>query len=243
MTGVQSVERSFALLEVLGASDRPVAISELAARSGLPLGTVHRLLRTLVDLGYVRQEPSRSYAVGLGFLRFGDRAASALASWSGPVLEDLARQLGESVNLAALEGDHVVYLAHVPSSRSMRMFTQVGSRVAAHSTGVGKAILAEFAPTEAQALLAHSRLESSTVHTITSLDALVEELDAIRQRGYAMDDEEQELGVRCVAAAVPGQRLAVSVSGPTPRMSDQVVQRAVPLLQSAAAAIAAEMRR
>jgi IclR family acetate operon transcriptional repressor len=245
---VQSVERTFALLEALGRSTRPLGVSELAVECDLSLATIHRLLRTLVDLGYVRQEPSRTYALGPGLLRLGERAASGLTAWSRPLLEGLVRELGESVNLATLDGDRVVYLAHVPSSRSMRMFTEVGARAAAHATGVGKAMLAELAqlaPDAARDLLARTDLEPLTEHTITDPDELAEALRTAARQGYALDDEEQEVGVRCVAVAVPGSRpqLAVSTSGPTSRMSDDLVARAVPLLQGVAAAIADEMRR
>lgn len=243
--GVQSVERTFALLEALGRSTRPLGVSELAAECELSLATIHRLLRTLVDLGYVRQEPSRTYALGAGLLRLGERAASGLTSWSRPLLEGLVRELGESVNLATLDGDRVVYLAHVPSSRSMRMFTEVGSRVPAHSTGVGKAMLAQLAPEAARSVLARTGLRASTDHTITDPDRLADALRAAARQGYALDDEEQEDGVRCVAVAVPGSlpALAVSTSGPSSRMTDELVARAVPLLQEVAAAIADEMRR
>lgn len=243
--GVQSVERAFSLLEALGRSARPLGVSELATECGLSLGTIHRLLRTLVDLGYVRQEPSRTYTLGPGLLRLGERAASGLTAWSRPLLEGLARELGESTNLAMLDGDRVRYLAHVPSSRSMRMFTEVGSRVPAHSTGVGKAMLATLAPEVARALLARTDLVPLTERTITDPDRLAEALRAVSRQGYALDDEEQELGVRCVAVAVPGSRppLAVSTSGPPSRMTEDLLARAVPLLQGVAAAVADEMRR
>lgn len=242
---VQSVERSFALLETLADSDRPLGISELSTTSGLSLATVHRLLRTLLSLGYVRQERSRGYSLGLGFIRLGERAGSGIAAWSRPLLAGLVRELGESVNLAVLEGDRVVYLAHVPSSRSMRMFTDVGSRAAAHATGVGKAMLAQLPREQARALMDRTGLAPETEHTITDPEQLTAALRAIAARGYAVDDEEQELGVRCVAVAVPGSGapLAVSTSGPSSRMTDDLVARAVPLLQAAAAAIADQMRR
>jgi IclR family transcriptional regulator, acetate operon repressor len=240
--GVQSVERSFALLEALAGAGRPLGVSDLAAASGLSLGTIHRLLQTLVGLGYVRQEPSRTYALGAGLIRLADGAASGLGAWARPLLAEVAAELGESVNLAALEGDHVVYVAHVPSTRSMRMFTEVGSRVPLHSTGVGKAMLATLERDDAAALVARAGMPAATEHTLTRWPALAAELDAVALRGHAMDEEEQEHGVRCVAVACPGAgpRLAVSVSGPTARMDDALVARAVELLQGVASAIAEE---
>jgi IclR family acetate operon transcriptional repressor len=238
---VQSVERSFLLLEAL--AERPLGVSALATASGLSPGTIHRLLRTLVDLGYVRQELSRDYALGPGCLRLGARATAGLADWIRPHLERVVREVGESGNLATLEGDRVVYLAHVPSSQSVRMFTEVGSRAAVHATGVGKAILAQLPEAEVRALVGRTTMVAMTPHTVGAVDDLVAQLTAIQAQGFALDDEEQELGVRCVAVAVPAAvaRLAVSVSGPSSRVTDEVVGRAVPLLQDVAAAIAAEL--
>lgn len=244
-SGVQSVERAFALVETLAAHDRALGVTDLAAESGLSLGTIHRLLRTLVDLGYVRQDQSRGYALGPGLIKLGERAAHSLASWSRPLLESAVRDLDESVNLAALENDQVVYVAHVPSSQSMRMFTEVGSRVAVHSTGVGKAMLAQMPEQHARALLARTGMPASTPHTLTDPDVLVRELRAISTQGYALDEEEQEAGVRCVAVAVPGAvpPLAVSMSGPSARVTEELVRRAIPLLGHVAHTIAHETRR
>jgi IclR family transcriptional regulator, acetate operon repressor len=240
--GVQSVERTFALLEALSRRGS-LGVSDLAAESGLSLATIHRLLRTLVDLGYVRQEPTRTYALGPGFIRLGEQASIGLAAWSRPLLEELVARLGESVNLAALEGDRIVYLAHVPSSHSIRMFTEVGSRVPVHSTGVGKAILAELGPERTRALIARTGMPAMTAHTLPGVLDLEVELESVRAEGYAVDEQEQELGVRCVAVAVPGDaRLAVSMSGPVARVSDELIGRAVPLLQDVARRIAAETK-
>lgn len=241
--GVQSVERTFALLEALADGARPLGVSELAIESGLSLATIHRLLRTLVDLGYVRQEPSRTYALGPGFIRLGEQATAGLAAWSRPLLEGLVAELGESVNLAALERDRVVYVAHVPSTQSMRLFTEVGSRVPVHSTGVGKAMLAQLDRDQVRAMVARTGLPPVTEHTITGPLDLEVELEGIVEHGYATDEQEQELGVRCVAVAVPGDvRLAVSMSGPAARVTDALVARAVPLLQDVARRIADETR-
>ena len=240
---VQAIERGFSLLEVMAARGGPVGVSEFARSTGLSLPTAHRLLRTLVDLGYVRQEPDRNYTLGPKLIRLGEQAAKDLAGWSRPLLESLVERLNESVNLAALDGDSVVYLVHVPSSRSMRMFTEVGSRAPAHCTGVGKAMLAEHDRAGLLGFTERARLVQRTPQTITDVDALDAELRQIRRHGYALDNEEQELGVRCVAVAIPGSnpRLAVSTSGPSSRMDARTVQAAVPLLQEAAQALAEEL--
>ena len=110
---------------------RQLGVTELASASGLSLGTIHRLLRTLVELGYVQQATPAPMAWAHALIRLGEHATMGLASWSRPLLEQVVREVDESVNLAVLENDGVVYVAHVPSSQSMRTFTEVGSRVPA----------------------------------------------------------------------------------------------------------------
>jgi IclR family transcriptional regulator, acetate operon repressor len=241
--GVQSLNRAFALLEHMAAAGGDVALSELAARSGLPLPTIHRIVRTLVGSGYVRQLPSRRYALGPRLIGLGDAASRMLGEWARPHLAQLVDEVGETANMAVLDGDAVVYVAQVPSRHSMRMFTEVGRRVPVHCTGVGKALLAQLAPERARALLAGAGMAAQTPHTITDPDRLARELDRIRHQGYAVDDAEQELGVRCVAVAVPGgpSMTALSVSGPESRVTWAAVERIAPLLRQAAQALAGHL--
>lgn len=237
---VQSLDRAFGLLEHMAAAGGDVALSELATLSGLPLPTIHRIIRTLVGSGYVRQLPSRRYALGPRLIGLGDAASRMLGSWAVPQLSALVEQAGETANMAMLDGDAVVYVAQVPSKHSMRMFTEVGRRVPVHCTGVGKVLLAQLSSAEVLALLARTGMVAQTPHTITDPDRLLRELDKIRQQGYAVDDAEQELGVRCVAVAVPGgpSMTAVSVSGPETRVTWAAVEQITPLLQMAAGALA-----
>nr|WP_275941582.1 IclR family transcriptional regulator [Planosporangium mesophilum] len=230
------MERAFDLLEVMADAGGVIGLSRLAQESGLALPTIHRLVRTLVDLGYVRQEPSRQYSLGPRLIRLGESASRLLGTWSRPYLAALVDALGESANLAMLDGDRVVYVAQVQSKQSMRMFTEVGRRVYPHCTAVGKAMLAHLPPSDVQALLGRSGMPAHTEHTITEPARFAEEIDRVRAQGYAVDDGEQEIGVRCVAVSLLGtsNRLAVSVSGPAPRMTPEVVERAVPLLRQAA---------
>ena len=241
--GVQSVERTFDLLEAMANAGGVVGLSRLAQESGLALPTIHRLIRTLVDLGYVRQEPSRQYSLGPRLIRLGESASHLLAVWSRPYLARLVEAVRESANLAMLDGDQVVYVAQVQSPHSMRMFTEVGRRVYPHCTAVGKALLANMPPADVRALLRRAGMPAQTEHTITEPDRFAEEIHRVREQGYAMDDGEQEIGVRCVAVPVLGapNRLAVSISGPAPRMTPDLVDRAVPLLRRAAEDLAGEL--
>lgn len=241
--GVQSVARVLDVLEIVADGGGNMGLSEIAAASGLPSPTIHRLVRTLVDRGYMRQLPNRRYSLGSRLIPLGEAAEANLGTWARPVLEDLVDKLGESVNLAVLDGDQIMYIGQVPSRNSMRMFTEVGRRVPAHCTGVGKAVLSHLPDEQIRALVARTGLPAKTPHTITDPEELVVAVHRVRGQGYAIDEGEQELGVRCVAVPVPGarSRMAISVSGPAPRMTSDLVDRAVPLLQEVGLVLATEL--
>jgi IclR family acetate operon transcriptional repressor len=234
--GVTSVERAVDVLELMANAQREVGLTELAALSGLPMPTVHRLVRTLVGRGYLRQLPSRRYALGAPLIRLGERARRSMAPWARPQLAALVESIGETANMAILDGDMVVYVAQVPSQHSMRMFTEVGRRVPAHCSGVGKAVLSQLAEAEVRELVTRAGMPARTPHTITDPDVLAAELRLVRARGWAEDDGEAELGVRCFAVAVPRTPVvtAISVSGPQGRVTPEAAARIVPLLQRAA---------
>lgn len=240
---VQSVERVFELLELITDAGGEVTLSELSSATDLPLPTIHRLLRTLVGLGYARQLPNRRYALGPRLIRLGDGANKQLGALARPQLKNLVDALGESANMAVLDGDMVVYIAQVPSPHSMRMFTEVGRRANAHDTGVGKAILAQLPLDTVRAIVGRVGMPTPTEHSIGNVDDLLIELQRIRDCGYSIDDGEQELGVRCYAMAVPNAPTptAISVSGPLTRVDEEFGARAVPLLRTAAEAISAQL--
>jgi IclR family transcriptional regulator, acetate operon repressor len=233
--GVQSVGRVFDVFEAVAAAGGESSISEIALACGLPVPTIHRLVRTAVDRGYMRQLPNRRYALGSRLIPLGEVASVMLGASGRPVLEALVAELGESANLAVLERDRVTYIGQVPSHHTMRMFTEVGRRVYAHCTGVGKAVLSLLPDDQVRALVQRAGMPAQTPHTITDPDELVLALHGIRRDGFAIDEGEQEAGVRCVAVPVKAAdfRMAVSVSGPDARMTPELVARAVPLLLKA----------
>jgi IclR family transcriptional regulator, KDG regulon repressor len=222
---VQSLERAFDLLEALAAGGE-LGVTELANRTGLVPSTAHRLLHTLTKRGYVTQSPETGrYLLGYKVVEVAsglEHRRERLRAVARPHLEGIQRATGETVNLVVLEADRVVYIDQVEGSRNVRMFTTVGTSVLAHSTGSGKAIMA-FGPPEAPAALYGDReLEQLTRRTLTTLAALEDDFKRIRRRGYALDNEEHEEGVGCVAAAVFDHTgrpcAAISVSGPTARI-------------------------
>jgi IclR family acetate operon transcriptional repressor len=223
---VQSLERAFDLLEALSAGGE-LGVTELANRTGLVPSTAHRLLHTLAKRGYVSQSSeSGRYLLGYKVVEVAsglERRLERLRVVARPHLERIQRATGETVNLVVLDADRVVYVDQVEGSRSVRMFTTVGTSVLAHTTGSGKAIMAA-GPSDAVALLYEGRepLEKLTAHTLTTLEALEDDFVRIRRRGYAIDNEEHEEGVACVATAVFDHSgrpcAALSVSGPTSRI-------------------------
>ncbi len=241
--GVQSLERAFLLLEIMADTGGEASLSQLADSSGLPLPTIHRIIRTLVDNGYVRQLPSRRYALGPRLIGLGDKASQMLGTWARPHLAQLVEELGETANLAMLDGDKVVYVAQVPSPHSMRMFTEVGRRVLPHSAGVGKALLSQLGEEEALATVRRTGMPAATDRTITDPDEFMAELERIRSNGFAIDDGEQEIGVRCVAVPLVGapSAMAVSISGPEARVSWDFVDRAAPIVRRCAVMLADDL--
>ena len=243
--GVQSLHRALDLVEVVATRGGHLTIGEIAALTDVPLPTVHRLLRTLVDRGYMRQMPNRHYALGFRLVPLGSAASSMVGADTEAVLGRLVDALGETANLAILSGSHAEYVAQVPSRHTMRMFTEVGRQVDLHCTGVGKALLGQLDDNRVREIIGRAGLHRQTEHTLVALPDLLTELAEVRARGYAVDDQEQEAGVRCVAVPVgpePMSWMAVSVSGPVTRMTDELVTRAVPLLHEAGRELTVRMR-
>jgi IclR family transcriptional regulator, acetate operon repressor len=242
-SGVQSVQRAFELLELMERAGGEIGLSEAAAESGMPLPTIHRLLQTLVSGGYVRQQPSRRYALGPRLIPLGDRAQQLVGRWALSYLAAIVQTTGETANMAMLDGDMVIYVAQAPSRHTMRMFTEIGRRVALHCTGVGKVLLAQMSDEQAREVLKRTGLAAQTSQTITDIDELLEQLETIRETGYAIDDGEQEVGVRCVAVPVPHRTLmtSLSVSGPESRVTRESVAEIAQVLREAAAALGADL--
>jgi IclR family acetate operon transcriptional repressor len=240
--GVQSVERALSILGILADSPTDCALSEIVRESGLPAATVHRLLTALVHSGYVTQDPATSrYALGSLFILIGQRAVrnNELIRVARPWLEATAGQTGETVNLTARVADRVVQLDHVESRNMLRVSYAPGERFPLHASASGKLFLAHMPPAERDRILA-STLEPFTPDTIVRRSTLLQELQTILQRGYSLDDAEREVGVRCIAAPIVNDQgdvcAAVSISGPTLRISVERLHRlAADLIETARA--------
>src|SRR3954471_11864874 len=196
---VKAVERTLSVLEALG-SPRPLA--EIAERTGLPKPTVHRILQVLVARGFARDAEDGVYAAGPRVLTAAGEALAELdlARLARPTLTALQRSVGGTVHLALRNGDEAVYVEKIESREPYRMAARSGLPLRLHSTAIGKAILAFLPEPELVDVLARISLERQTPSTFVTEETLRAELARVRSRGYAIDDEENEEGVRCVAA-------------------------------------------
>jgi IclR family acetate operon transcriptional repressor len=244
---VQSVERTLDVLEFLGSSEQEFGVSEIGAATGLSAGTAHRLLGTLVSRGYVRRnQRTRRYGLGLRALTMAITARERIGPLALPFLEELAEASQETANLAVLEDGSTLYIeqAFAPA-RTLRIFTDPGNRVPLHSTGTGKVLLAYQPPRLIEFILGRTGLSRQTVSTITEISQLRAELRRIRREGYAADYEEQEEGVRCLAAPVFGPDgnifAAMSASGPASRLDQARMDAVVPDLKRISAALSAAL--
>lgn len=241
--GVQSVGRALDILEALS-GEQALGVVELAGQVGLAQGTAHRLLSTLAARGYVRQDADRRYHLGLAAGRLADRSQRELTAVALPHLRALVERVGETANLAVLDGTSMAYVAQSPSPHTLRIFAEVGRRVPIHSTAVGKAVLASLQGPQAAGLIDGFTWQARTPHTLVSADALLAELATVRDQGFAIDEQEQEIGVRCVAVALPTTqvRAAISVSGPAERFTVETARAAATEVEVASRAVAAHLR-
>lgn len=221
---VPALQKGLKVLELL-AEENGLTPPEIEKRTGLNKAMVFRILRALRQHGYVElDDTTRAYSLGLKLVELGAAAGMHInvVSVSRTVIDHLRDQLQETVNLGILRDGRVVYAAMAESHRSLRMISSVGRRDNLHSTSIGKAILSWLERDEQQTLLSQHPLERRTDATVTDLMLVIEQLAATRQRGYALDDQENEPGARCIGVPVlDGQGrpiAALSVSGPSTRM-------------------------
>jgi IclR family acetate operon transcriptional repressor len=226
--GVQSVDRALSILETLAEDDEGYRLSDLAVRTGLSTSTVHRLLATLEKRRFVQFDRyeskwhvgARSFSVGATFARRRNFTAQAM-----PYLRKLRDLTRETANLAVVDDESIIVLTRIESREIMRSLTKVGGRVAMVASGVGKAVLATYSDEDVNAVICRQGMPRLTEKSIVRPSELFRELQAIRRQGYAVDDEEARMGLRCVAAVVYNDcsepLAAISVSGMTSRITDE----------------------
>ncbi|ASF38059.1 IclR family transcriptional regulator [Halobacillus halophilus] len=228
---VQSVDRALTILQLLQENPDGLGVTEIAHRLDVAKSTVHRLLASLKQKGYVRQDDMlEKYRLGLKLLELGETVSENMdiRTTANPYLVKLAQETGETIHLGIREEAEVIYVDKVERYAPIRMYSSVGKRAPLYCTGIGKALLA-FASNEAEDhLMSTLTLKKFTPHTITDKDKLKKHLGHIRERGYSIDNEEHEEGIRCTAAPIWNHRgeaiAAISVAGSTSRMTEEKVE-------------------
>jgi IclR family acetate operon transcriptional repressor len=217
---VTDIGRATSVLDVIAESSRPLTLTDLASRTGLPRSTVHRVIRALEQELYVVGAPDRpGYVLGPGLLKFGMNAHLRLLAANRGPLVSLAREVGENVELAVFSGREVVVADQIASPDRLKGVTKVGRSFSLHASCIGRALLARL-PDEHVTQLLPERLERFTRRTITDRGALLADLAEIRRSGIAVDVEEHDVGICALATGFPGPTgalQAIAVVVPTSR--------------------------
>ena len=245
---VQVLDRALAALATLANSSSDCSLAELCPALGLHKSTAHRLMMVLEQHRLVVKNPETGrYRLGLRLYELGSRAIDGLdlRGRARPYLNRLQHRFGETVFFCILDEGQVFYVDKVESQQSVRTACTVGSRAPAYCTAVGKAMLSELPEAEVNEIIKSSGLRAITANTITTMARLKAELKAVRLRGYAIDDEEKEEGLRCVSAAVRAHSrklfAAMSISGPAFRMTKERIPEVGQALIQATGELSAEL--
>jgi len=244
VAGVGVLKKALRILELVQASGSGLGVNEIGQKINISRSTAYRVLSHLEREGYVARTDRGVYRIGAKLVRLASQASSpsALQDVARPVLQKLSQATGETVNLAVLDGDQVLYIEVIESAHDFRLVSKIGMRRPIHSTALGKALAAFLRPGECEYLIGLMSFQRLTPQTITSRTELERELEKVRCQGYALDNEETVLGARCVGAPIlnsRGEALAsVSIAGPVTRVSEDKIPRFAVALKQAATEIA-----
>ncbi|MCL4702979.1 MAG: IclR family transcriptional regulator, partial [Burkholderiaceae bacterium] len=248
-TAIQVIERMVSLLDALAEQPDPVSLKELSGRTGLHPSTAHRILNDLVTARFVDRAEPGAYQLGIRLLELGNLVKTRLNVRDAAVgpMRELHRATGQPVNLSIRQGDEIVYIERAVSERSgMQVVRAVGGRAPLHLTSVGKLFLAVDDPRNVRGYATRTGLAGHTKNSITDPTRLERELALVRARGYARDNEELELGVRCIAAAIrddSGKVVAgLSISAPADFIQDEWIDQLCKTAAEISAALGYESR-
>lgn len=243
---IKVLEKALHILETFDEKGKELSATEVCAQTGLNKASLHRILRNLEELGYLERNPdSRKYRLGLKVFFLGSFVEffAELRRLARPYLEELSHSLDETVHLVVLSSGEALYLDKIEGTKAISAFTRVGMKLPAHCAAVGKVLMSQMRDEELERLVKEKGLTRYTKNTITNLAELRLELGKIHGQGYAVDNEELEEGLRCVAAPLhlsDGTIVAaISLSGPTVRFAGDRLERLVQSLRSTAANISA----
>lgn len=237
--------RLFSLLEVVAAKDQTFSLQGLVEETGLPKPTLHRMLQQLESEGMLQREgDGRHYSTGVRLRRLAESLLlnSTMHGARHVILRQLVEEVGESCNITAFSGSEVMYLDRLESPAPLRFYLHPGSRVPAHCSATGKLFLAQMAPAQRRRLLAHAPLEKFTANTLTDLASLEHEIAEVKEKGYALDNEEFLPGLLCVGVLVPTSgkqsNMGLALQAPIMRLTPEKALTFLPALQRAAQALA-----
>ena len=235
---VKSADRTLQILETLASRPSGMSLTELQRHLGIPKSSLHGLLRTLTQRQWVEMDTTGAH-FGIGLRALTVSAAYAakddVVESAQPIIDWLSTELGETVHLGRLDGDHIIYLSKRESRHPLRMYSAVGRRLPAHTTALGKALLARRTDSQVDEILPDP-LPALTANTLVKREQLFKDLAVIRERGYAFDNEENAEGICCFAVALLAgfpPLDAISLSIPTARLSPELQRDIVQLLQQA----------
>jgi IclR family acetate operon transcriptional repressor len=241
---IRAVQRVCDLLDLLQQEPAGASLARAAEVTKLPKSSAFRYLVTLEQRRYVERDPvTGDYRLGLALLPMQARQLDVLTRRARPYLDRLQADFGETTNLGLLDGNRVVYLDIVESPHAMRLVASKGHRDPLHSTALGKAIAAQLPVEQVRAILRTEGMPRHTDRTITTQREYLAQLDVVRERGYAIDDGENEVGARCVGVAVPSGNLplALSIAGPAARLTTERVPEIAERLRAVAGELAGEL--
>jgi len=244
---LSSLDHALVILESMGQSRSPLGLSEIVRKTEYAKTTVHRVLLTLMKRGFVRKEyQTGRYQLTLKLFEIGSIAVSQLGikDVAKPYLEAVRNLSGETAHLAVMDDDGVFYIDKIESTQSIRMYSYIGSRAPIHCTAVGKVLLAYQSDERIEKFLSPG-LKAYTQNTILHKDKLTEELRKIRKQGYALDNEELEIGLLCIASPVRNHLgeviAAVSISGPKVRLGKHRTRELIPVMVKTGSEISASL--
>jgi DNA-binding IclR family transcriptional regulator len=245
---IQAIDRAVSVLNGFDFEEPELSVSEVAARTRLHKSTAHRILMALHHNGFIEQnEATGRYHLGLDLFRLGQLAVSRLKlpDVARPFLQELMEQTHETTHLAVLEGQEVLYVMTLEAANALHMPGRVGHRIPTYCTSLGKAMLSSMADEQVRAMFRGQRFHQYTPKTVKSVEALLRDLAAVRRRGWSLDNEEIETGLRCVGAAIRDHTGAlagaISVAGPSARLRPETIPELAALVKGKAAAISARL--
>jgi DNA-binding IclR family transcriptional regulator len=244
---ITALQRGLQILHLFSGSPRGLTAKQVAIASRLPVSTVHRFLANLVSAGFLNRDAEGTHYLGISCFSIGQAAAGQLdiRRLSLPYLRELNQQTRETVHLTARHGLSAVYVEKLDSPEPLRIYSRIGASVPLHCTAVGKVLLAYLPPDEQQGVLPHIELKRLTPNSVGNLQELKTELVRVRKNGYALDLEEHELHIRCVAAPIwdytGNVQSSLSITAPAFRMPISRLRQLAPQIQTAGLKISAEL--